>query len=121
MKNGKPCYLCYDKQNRPVTRGWRLMTTFFFFFSFSLSFFLFLFIFLLFFFLFLSQKIEKFPRKKVVRNFLINLLHFNFLEIFTKDVLITLLRGQITIRKKHKVVFDKSTKKTSKYSSIRQY
>ena len=44
MKNGKPCYLCYDKQNRLVTRGWRLVTIFFFFLSFSLSFFLFLFL-----------------------------------------------------------------------------
>ena len=39
MKIGKPCYLCYDKQNRLVTRGWRLVTIFFFFLSFSLSFF----------------------------------------------------------------------------------
>ena len=38
MKNGKPCYLCYDKQNRLVTRGWRLVTIFFFFLSFSLFF-----------------------------------------------------------------------------------
>ena len=45
MKNGKPCYLCYDKQNRLVTRGWRLVTIFFFFLS---LFVLFLFIFLLF-------------------------------------------------------------------------
>ena len=44
MKIGKPCYLCYDKQNRLVTRGWRLVTIFFFFLSFSLSFFLFLFL-----------------------------------------------------------------------------
>ena len=41
-ENGKPCYLCYDKQNRLVIRGWRLVTIFFFFLSFSLSFFLFL-------------------------------------------------------------------------------
>ena len=40
---GKPCYLCYDKQNRLVTRGWRLVTIFFFFLSFSLFFFFFFF------------------------------------------------------------------------------
>merc|ERR1712055_635602 len=56
------------------------------------------------------QKITKFPKKKIVRNFLTNLKIFIFFEFFSENVLKTLLRGRETNRKKYRIVFEKFLK-----------
>ena len=57
---------------------------------------------------FFLQKIENFGQKiEKSRNFLKNLKLFIFFEIFSENVLKTLLRGRETTRKKYRIVFEK--------------
>ena len=56
------------------------------------------------------QKIEEIAEKKVVRNFLTNLIFLFFFEFFSENVLKTLLRGRETTRKKYRIVFEKCWK-----------
>ena len=49
-------------------------------------------------------------KKKVVRNFLTNLISFIFFEFFSENVLKTVLRGRETARKKYRIVFEKFLK-----------
>ena len=53
------------------------------------------------------QKIEEIAEKKVVRNFLTNLIFLIFFEFFSENVLKTLLRGRETTWKYYWMIFEK--------------
>ena len=67
------------------------------------------------------------PQKKIVRNFLKNLIFLIFFEFFSENVLKTLLRGRETTRKKYQIVFekftffDKKSKKTLKKKNLQNF
>ena len=52
---------------------------------------------------------EKSLKKKVVRNFLKNLIFLIFFEFLSENVCKRLLRGKETTRKKYRIVFEKFT------------